>query len=124
MAAIPVYLALSMLSPPLYLASALIVTFLGVYTAGEAEKIFGRKDSPRIVIDEIAGFLWTLFLVGPTVYTVIAGFFLFRISDILKPFPARWCQDHLPGGWGVVMDDVAAGIWANLVIQAALYWLK
>ena len=120
--AIPLYLALSPLSWPLYLASVSALTLLAVYASGEAERIFDRKDSPRIVIDEIVGFLWSLFLVGPTAGRIAAAFFLFRIFDILKPPPARWCQDRLPGGWGVVMDDVAAGIWANAVLQAALHF--
>lgn len=118
--AIPLYLALSPLSWPLYLASVSLLTLLAVYASGEAERIFDRKDSPRIVIDEIVGFLWSLFLVGPTAGRIAAAFFLFRIFDILKPPPARWCQDKLPGGWGVVMDDVMAGIWANVAILAAL----
>jgi len=121
--AIPLYLALSPLSWPLYLASVSALTLLAVYASGEAERIFDRKDSPRIVIDEIVGFLWSLFLVGPTAGRIAAAFFLFRIFDILKPPPARWCQDRLPGGWGVVMDDVAAGIWANVALQVALRFI-
>ena len=122
--AIPLYLALSTLSWPLYLASVSLLTLLAVYASGEAERIFDRKDSPRIVIDEIVGFLWSLFLVGPTAGRIAAAFFLFRIFDILKPPPARCCQDRLPGGWGVVMDDVAAGIWANAALQAALHFFS
>jgi len=117
---IPLYLALSSLSWPLYLVSVSVLTLLAVYAAGEAERIFDRKDSPRIVIDEIVGLLWALFLVGPTLYRIAAAFVLFRLFDIVKPPPARWCQDRLPGGWGVVMDDVAAGVWANAVLLLAL----
>lgn len=97
-----------------------VLTLLAVYASGEAERIFDRKDSPRIVIDEIVGLLWSLALVGPTVGRIVLAFFLFRIFDIVKPPPARWCQDRLPGGWGVVMDDVAAGIWANVALQLVL----
>ena len=118
--AIPLYLALSTLSWPLYLASVSLLTLLAVYASGEAERIFDKKDSPRIVIDEIVGFLWSLFLIGPTAGRIAAAFFLFRIFDILKPPPARWCQDRFPGGWGVVGDDVMAGIWANVALQVAL----
>ncbi|HTZ41307.1 MAG TPA: phosphatidylglycerophosphatase A [Syntrophales bacterium] len=117
---IPLYLALSSLSWPLYLVSVSVLTLLAVYASGEAERIFDEKDSPRIVIDEIVGLLWSLALVGSTIGRIALAFFLFRIFDILKPPPARWCQNRLPGGWGVVMDDVAAGIWANVVIQVAL----
>ena len=118
--AIPLYLALSSLSWPLYLVTVSALTLLAVYASGEAERIFDRKDSPRIVIDEIVGFLWSLAFVAPTGWRITAAFFLFRIFDILKPPPARWCQDRLPGGWGVVGDDVMAGIWANVVLLLAL----
>jgi phosphatidylglycerophosphatase A len=99
-----------------------VLTLLAVYASGEAERIFARKDSPRIVIDEIVGLLWSLALVGPTIGRIVLAFFLFRIFDIVKPPPARWCQDRLPGGWGVVLDDVAAGVWANVALQVALYF--
>jgi len=99
-----------------------VLTLLAVYASSEGERIFDRKDSPRIVIDEIVGLLWSLALVGPTAGRIAAAFFLFRLFDIVKPPPARWCQDRLPGGWGVVMDDVAAGVWANVALQVALYF--
>lgn len=117
---IPLYLALSSLSWPLYLVSVSVLTLLAVYASGEAERIFDRKDSPRIVIDEIVGLLWSLAFLGPTIGRIVLAFFLFRFFDIVKPPPARWCQDRLPGGWGVVMDDVAAGIWANVALQLVL----
>ncbi len=100
------------------------LTLLAVYASGEAERIFDRKDSPRIVIDEVVGLLWSLALVAPTGWRIAAAFFLFRIFDILKPQPARWCQDRLPGGWGVVGDDVMAGIWANVVLQVGLHFIN
>jgi phosphatidylglycerophosphatase A len=104
------------LSWPLYLLSALALTFLAVYVSQEAEKIFHKKDAPQIVIDEIAGFLWTMFFVSPTVLHVVLGFIFFRFFDIVKVFPARLCQDRLPGGYGVVCDDVVAGVYANVVL--------
>jgi phosphatidylglycerophosphatase A len=118
--AIPVYLIFSPLSWPLYLLSALALTFLAVYVSQEAEKVFDKKDAPQIVIDEIAGFLWTMSLVSPTLRHVLLGFFLFRFFDIIKPFPARLCQERLPGGYGVVFDDVVAGIYANIVLLALI----
>ena len=69
------------------------------------------------MIDEITGFQWTLFLIAPTVLHVVLGFFLFRLFDIVKPFPARLFEDRLPGGLGVVADDLAAGVYANVVLQ-------
>ncbi len=68
------------------------------------------------MIDEIAGFLWTMFLVTPSVLHVMLGFIFFRVFDIIKPFPARLFQNRLPGGYGIVLDDVVAGIYANLLL--------
>ena len=114
--AIPIYLIFSPLFWPLYLLSALALTFLAIYVSQEAEKIFRKKDASQIVIDEIAGFLWTMFLVIPSVLHVMLGFIFFRVFDIVKPFPARLFQNRLPGGYGIVLDDVVAGIYANLLL--------
>jgi phosphatidylglycerophosphatase A len=114
--AIPIYLIFSPLSWPLYLLSALALTFLAIYVSQEAEKIFRKKDASQIVIDEIAGFLWTMFLVTPSALHVMLGFIFFRLFDIVKPFPARLFQNRLPGGYGIVLDDVVAGIYANLLL--------
>ncbi|HNY73362.1 MAG TPA: phosphatidylglycerophosphatase A, partial [Syntrophales bacterium] len=113
-AAIPLYLALSSLSGPLYLLTAVAFTFLAIYAAREAEVIFGQQDSPRIVVDEWVGFLWTMLFIPPTLPHVVGGLVLFRFFDIVKLFPANVFQDRLPGGYGVVMDDVAAGVYANI----------
>jgi phosphatidylglycerophosphatase A len=114
---IPLYWALAAMPWPLWLITLLAFTALAWYVADQAERLFGRKDAPCIVIDEIAGLQWTLFLITPTALHVVLGFILFRFFDILKPFPARRFQDRLPGGLGVVGDDFAAGIWGNLVLQ-------
>lgn len=111
------YLLLAVLPWPAYLFFLLVFTAAAIYLAQEAEIIFRKKDAPCIVIDEVVGFLWTMFCVPPTIAGVILGFFLFRFFDILKPFPARLIQDKLFGGYGVVGDDVMAGIYGNLVLQ-------
>lgn len=99
------------------LAFVVAFFFLAVWAAGLAEVIFGAKDPQRIVIDEIVGILVTLALLPFSWRTVLVGFVLFRVFDIWKPFPARLVQDSVPGGWGVVGDDVVAGIYANIVLQ-------
>ena len=106
---------------PLWLITVLAFTCLAWYVSEEAEKLFGRKDAQCIVIDEIAGLQWTLFLIAPTALHVALGFVLFRLFDIVKPFPARLFQDRLPGGLGVVADDLAAGVYANLVLQLLIH---
>ena len=96
---------------------------LAIYVAHEAEILFARKDASYIVIDEIAGMLFTLFLVTPTAVHLATGFFLFRFFDVVKIFPANWFQDRLPGGLGIVADDLAAGVYANLVLWGLIYGL-
>ncbi len=88
------------------------VYFIGVWAAGRAERAFGTVDPGPVVIDEVAGQLVT-FLVCPTAgwMGLLAGFLLFRFFDVLKPFPARR-SERLPGGWGIMTDDLAAGVYA------------
>lgn len=83
--------------------------------SGWAERHFGRKDDPRIVIDEITGYLVAMVAVGPAVSGVIIGFLLFRVFDILKPWPVGLIDKKISGGIGIVMDDVAAGIYAAVL---------
>jgi phosphatidylglycerophosphatase A len=122
-AGIPVYLLLTRLSWTFYLVSIIILTSLAFYISREGEIIFNEKDSPRIVIDEIVGFQWTMFLVSPTVLHVMMGFFLFRLFDIAKIFPAGYLQNNLPGGYGVVIDDVVAGMYSNIILLIVIkFW--
>jgi phosphatidylglycerophosphatase A len=102
---------------PLWLITVIAFACLAWRVSDEAERLFGRKDAPQIVIDEIAGVQWALFLIAPTALHVMLGFALFRLFDVWKPFPARLFQDRLPGGLGVVADDLAAGFYANLALQ-------
>ena len=118
--AIPVYLIVAPLAWPLYLITVLSFTFLAIYVSQEAERIYNKKDAQCIVIDEIAGYLWTMFLVAPTVLHCALGFAFFRIFDIVKVFPANYFQRKLPGGFGVVADDVAAGVYANIILLALI----
>lgn len=118
---VPLYLLFAELAWPLWLLTLAAFTFLSWYAAGEAERLFGKKDAPCIVIDEIAGIQWSLFLVAPTPLSVAAGFLLFRVMDIVKPFPARLFQERLPGGLGVVADDLAAALYANLLLRLLLW---
>lgn len=117
---VALYLALTHLPWPVQLVMILLLTLFAVYVSGEAEKIFNKKDASYIVIDEVVGQLFALFLVPPKVLYIALGFLLFRLFDIVKPPPAGFFQAHLPGGWGVVMDDVAAGIWTNIVLLLAI----
>ena len=114
------YWPLQRLAPLPLVATVFTLAILSCWIAGLAEKFLGAKDPGIIVIDEIAGIFFSLIFVPFSWKTAVAGFFLFRIFDIWKPFPARLIQDKLPGGWGVVGDDLMAGIYANLVLQIAI----
>ncbi len=114
---IPLYLAFSAFPGPLWLLTLAAFTCLAWYLADGAERLFGRKDAQCIVIDEIAGLQWTLFLVEPTLLRIAAGFVLFRLFDVVKPFPARRFQERLPGGYGVVADDLAAALYAAALLR-------
>ena len=102
------------------------ITVLSVYISGRAEDIFGNKDDPRIVIDEIVGILWTFYWLPPfnagfTSWLLIAGFVLFRVFDVLK-LPFKDVQ-NFRGGLGIVLDDLLAGLLANVFLRIAIYAL-
>jgi len=117
------YLLIRDLHPAAYLVICVFVTLLGTWAAGHAEEILGKKDASPIVIDEIAGYLVSMFLVPQGWLFVIAGFFLFRLFDIIKPYPLMRIQD-LHGGWGVMLDDIGAGIYSNIVLQAVIFAMR
>lgn len=97
----------------------LIVCIVSVWAADRAGMISGCEDPGFIVIDEIAGMMVTLFGHPFTIGVVLAGFVLFRILDVLKPFPIGFLEARVPGGAGVVVDDVAAGIFGNGILHLA-----
>lgn len=109
-------LLLRQVSLALYSFIIVAVFALAVFISGKAEKIFGRKDSPRIVIDEVIGFLIASFALPTKLPVILAAFILFRIFDILKPYPAKKLAQK-QGGWGVVLDDVVAGLYTVVLMQ-------
>jgi phosphatidylglycerophosphatase A len=115
--AIPIYYFLSDIPSPLYEITLMGFFFLSVWISENAEAFFGKKDDPRIVIDEVMGFLITMLWLPKTILFIILGFFLFRFFDILKPFPIRQWERRLKGGIGVVLDDVMAAIYANIILH-------
>ena len=116
LAAIPLYLWLSRLSLPLYLITLLAFFFFACWVSGKAEIIFNEKDSGKIVIDEVIGFLVTMIAIPPDWRYILAGFLLFRFFDIVKPPPANWFDQKVKNGYGVVLDDAAAGVYAWLCL--------
>ncbi len=110
-------LLLASLSLPIYGMALGSCIVLGVWSAGKAERLLGQKDAAPIVIDEIAGMLLTYTAIPMTLFPLMAGFVLFRLFDILKPLPQL---ERLPGGWGIVLDDLVAGGLAHLGIRFLL----
>jgi len=98
----------------------LIFTGLAVRVSGDAARTLKRKDPGCIVIDEMAGMVITLIGVPLNPASVIIGFILFRILDIVKPFPIRSIDRRLSGGLGIVADDIVAGIFANILTRILL----
>jgi phosphatidylglycerophosphatase A len=115
--AIPIYYFLSEIPSPIYEITLIAFFFLSVWISTNAETYYGKKDDQRIVIDEIIGFLITMLWIPRTGHFIIVGFFLFRFFDILKPFPIRRLERRLKGGFGVVLDDVLAGVYANIILH-------
>ena len=101
-----------------------VLFVLGVISAGAAEKIVDRGDPGLVVIDEIVGQLIVLGLAPLHPLAALAGFGLFRFFDILKPFPVNWLDTHLHGGLGIMLDDVAAGLYGLLVLQLGLWLIR
>jgi len=122
---IVVVVGLSLLRWPPIRASAMLALVamllfaVGVWAAGRAEDYFGRTDPGQVVIDEVVGQILTFLLLPQAGYLwLAAGFLLFRIFDILKPFPARQAE-RIPRGWGIMVDDVVAGLYAMAVLTLA-----
>ncbi|HXK96073.1 MAG TPA: phosphatidylglycerophosphatase A [bacterium] len=113
--------ALTLAQWPVALTILLGVTVIGILCAESTERLTGVKDDPRVNVDEVAGYFWAvLFLPAGWQYTVPA-FFLARVFDILKPPPAYRFQ-HLPGGVGIMLDDLIASLYALGVMHGICYW--
>jgi phosphatidylglycerophosphatase A len=117
--AVPLYLAISALPAWLYAVTVVAAFALGVWICDTVSRDLGVHDHGGIVFDEFVGFWITMFLVPPSALAVLAGFVLFRLFDIWKPGPIRWCDRNVQGGFGIMVDDVAAGV----VACAALHLL-
>lgn len=115
--AIPLYLLLRPHGIYAVLGAALVLTVVGIWAADIVAKDSGLKDPQLVVIDEVAGVLCTLAVAPPTWAGLIVGVVLFRVFDQWKPWPARAAERKLPGGYGIVLDDIAAGAWGAAVME-------
>lgn len=123
LAALLPYLALRELPLLSYLAVIGVAFVLGIYLCHKTSQDLGVHDHGGIVWDEFVGLWITLILVPPGWGWLLAGFVLFRFFDILKPWPIRWADKRVSGGFGIMLDDVLAGIYALVLLQlAAHFW--
>ena len=116
--AIPLYLLVRPLGLAAVAATAVVVTLVGLWAAGEVERRLKTKDPQIVCIDEVAGVFVTWLAAPPTTLGLFAGVVLFRIFDQWKPWPAR-AAERLGGGAGVMLDDIVAGAWGAAVLLAA-----
>lgn len=117
LAAVPLYLLLSQLPLPGYLLMLLLTFGIGIYLCGRTAEDLGVHDHGGIVWDEFVGFWLTMLVAPPGWQWVLAGFVLFRLFDIIKPFPINWLDRHIKGGLGIMLDDALAGSFAWLCLQ-------
>lgn len=123
--AIPLVLLLSLLGPLGYTTATFLSILAAVYVAHVYEHEKKTHDLPEVVVDEIVGFFVTMALVPTTPIFLFLGFVLFRAFDILKPYPISYIDRKVQGGFGVVLDDVAAGLVSNVILQVIqTYWIK
>lgn len=117
LAAVVIYLLFPAMSWPAY-ALMLVASFaVGVWLCGKTSADIGEHDHGGIVWDEFVGYWLTMFLAPPGIAWIVTGFVLFRIFDILKPWPIRWLDRHVHGGFGIMIDDVLAGVFALVCLQ-------
>ena len=118
---VPFFLRLSLLWQ---LGIVVVGCLIGVLVSSEAEKEFGQKDDHRIIIDEFVSIFITFigFSSGISWYWLVAGFLLNRFFDILKP-PPIFALQRMPDGWGIMMDDIIAGVYSNVVLRAMMFFL-
>lgn len=121
LAAIPFYLLLSQLSLPVYGIVLLLASVVGVWLCGKTAKDLGVHDHPGIVWDEFCGYWFTMLAAPDGWFWIFLGFILFRLFDIWKPWPISFVDRHVPGGVGIMVDDLIAGLYSLIIIQGIAF---
>lgn len=121
LAAIPLILLLAPLGDTIFLTATLVSCIVGIWFCGRTASDMGVHDHGSIVWDEVAGMLLTFMFVPITVWTVVLGFVLFRIFDILKPWPIGPVDKTVHGGLGIMLDDILAGLMSFACLQGSIY---
>ncbi len=118
---LPLCFFLSQIDVSIAAFGSVIFIFLAIWISGRAQKILKLDDPGCIVVDEISGIMIALLGIPFNLFNMVLGFFIFRGIDIFKPFPIRYLENKISGGLGIVIDDVVAGIYSNLIIRFFLY---
>ncbi len=121
--AIPFYVAMHFLPTNMYLLLLILITLFSMWLCDKVSKEIGVHDHGGMCIDEVVGFLVTMFAAPFGIFWIIAGFALFRLFDIWKPWPIGYIDRHVHGGVGMILDDVLAGVYSCLILHAALLFL-
>ncbi len=119
--AVPLYLVLASHSTWIYITITMVLLISGIWICGRSARNLGVHDHSGIVLDEIVGFLIAMALVPVRWYWLLLGFVLFRLFDIIKPWPIRLIDQRVSGGTGIMLDDVIAGLFALLVLQGCIW---
>jgi len=122
--AIPLYVLIDFLHTRYQALFLLIIIIGAIWSSHRSQCILGTVDPREIVIDEVAGFLLSIIFIPFTLRNLIAGFFLFRFFDILKPPPIKMIEEKVRGGCGIVLDDLVAGAYTYLSLRFLLYILE
>ena len=120
LAAIPLYFLLYPFGSTIYFIALVFIMGAGIIICQKTADHLNSHDHPGIVWDEIAGFLLTMAWVVPSIAHVLMGFLLFRLFDIVKPWPIKWIDQKVHGGFGIMLDDLIAGVFAGVI----LWWLS
>ncbi|SMF23313.1 phosphatidylglycerophosphatase A [Alteromonadaceae bacterium Bs31] len=120
--AVPFWFVLALLPLPWYLLALVVAGLLGIHLCGYASNKLGVHDHKGIVWDEFVGFWLTMVAIPYSWQTLVAGFVLFRLFDMLKPWPISWVDKHVHGGFGIMIDDILAGIAAGACLHLLLHF--
>ncbi|MGR0280177.1 phosphatidylglycerophosphatase A family protein [Marinomonas dokdonensis] len=123
LAAVPLFLLMQNFSDDQYLIMLIVTSLIGIYLCGKTSKDLGVHDHSGIVWDEFVGFWITMWLAPTGWQYIVLGFVLFRLFDILKPWPISWVDKHVHGGFGIMLDDILAGLMSFVVLQALLHFV-
>lgn len=118
LAAVPLVLLVAQGGPVLFAVATLLVCLIGVYLCGATARALGVHDHPAIVWDEVAGLMVAMLFVPVSWLSLLLAFVIFRVFDILKPWPIRYFDRHVHGGFGIMLDDILAGLCTLVILHA------